>query len=159
MTMRMPSCSTRSSRCRSPLTKVLGEPFGGLLEIDVVGRIGCHDGAGHPALDDQCNGSPSVSNPRLETCAVIHGIARGSGGGAFEKPQELFCEQPACGVLHRGEQDPASIAANVAAVGEATEVPRRSDNRRPAVMEEPRPRRQALGHEDGCHSRGVDEVP
>jgi hypothetical protein len=56
-------------------------------------------------------------------------------------------------------KDPASIAGYLAAVGEATEVPRRSDNRGPPYWKSRVLRRQALGHHDGCHSRGVDEAP
>jgi hypothetical protein len=55
--------------------------------------------------------------------------------------------------------DPASIARYLAAVGEATEVPRRSENRGPPYWKSRVLRRQALGHGGGCHSGGVDEAP
>lgn len=55
-------------------------------------------------------------------------------------------------------KDPASIARYLAAVGEATEVPRRSENRGPPYWKSRVLRRQALGDEDGCHSGG-DEAP
>ena len=54
--------------------------------------------------------------------------------------------------------DPASIARYLAAVGEATEVPRRSPNRGPPYWKSRVLRR--LGHEeDGSHSGGGDEAP
>jgi hypothetical protein len=56
-------------------------------------------------------------------------------------------------------KDPASIARYLAAVGEATEVPRRSPNRGPPYWKSRVLRRQATGDEDGCHSGGVDEAP
>jgi hypothetical protein len=55
--------------------------------------------------------------------------------------------------------DPASIARYLAAVGEAAEVPRRSGSRGPPYWKSRVLRRQALGDEDGGHSRGVDEAP
>ncbi len=55
--------------------------------------------------------------------------------------------------------DPASIARYLAAVGEATEVPRRSPNRGPPYWKSRVLRRQALGdEEDGSHSGGGDEA-
>jgi hypothetical protein len=56
-------------------------------------------------------------------------------------------------------KDPASIARYLAAVGEATEVPRRSENRGPPYWKSRVLRRLAPGDEDGCHSRAVDEAP
>lgn len=56
-------------------------------------------------------------------------------------------------------KDPASIAPYLAAVGEATEVPRRSDNRGPPYWKSRVLRRLATGDEDGYHSRGVDAAP
>jgi hypothetical protein len=55
--------------------------------------------------------------------------------------------------------DPASIARYLAAVSEATEVPRRSRSRGPPYWKSRVLRRQALGDEDGCHSGGADEAP
>jgi hypothetical protein len=55
--------------------------------------------------------------------------------------------------------DPASVARYLAAVGEATEVPRRSPNRGPPYWKSRVLRRQALGDEDGCHSSREDEAP
>jgi len=55
--------------------------------------------------------------------------------------------------------DPASIARYLAAVGEATEVPRRSPSRGPPYRKSRILRRQALGDEDGCHNGGRDEAP
>jgi hypothetical protein len=55
--------------------------------------------------------------------------------------------------------DPASIACYLAAVGEATEVPRRSPSRGPPYWKSRLLRRQALGEGDGCHSGGADEAP
>jgi hypothetical protein len=57
--------------------------------------------------------------------------------------------------------DPASIARYLAAVGEATEVPRRSPSRGPPYWKSRVLRRQACGDEDGSGSdRGVaDEAP
>jgi len=55
--------------------------------------------------------------------------------------------------------DPASIARNLATMGEATEVPRRSPGRGPPYWKSRVLRRQATGDEDGCHSGGVDEAP
>jgi hypothetical protein len=56
-------------------------------------------------------------------------------------------------------KDPASIARYLAAVGEASEVPRRSENRGPPYWKSRVLRRLAPGDEDGCHSRAVDEAP
>jgi hypothetical protein len=56
-------------------------------------------------------------------------------------------------------KDPASIARYLAAVGEATEAPRRSENRGPPYWKSRVLRRLATGEEDGCHSREVDEAP
>jgi hypothetical protein len=55
--------------------------------------------------------------------------------------------------------DPASIARYLAAVGEATEAPRRSPSRGPPYWNSRVLRRQALGEGDGCHSGGRDEAP
>ena len=55
--------------------------------------------------------------------------------------------------------DPASIARYLAAVGEATEVPRRSPSRGPPYWKSRVLRRQALGEGDGCHRGGGDEAP
>jgi uncharacterized protein YbaR (Trm112 family) len=57
------------------------------------------------------------------------------------------------------DTDPASIARYLAAVGEATEVPRRSPSRGPPYGKSRVLRRQALGDENGCHSGGRDEAP
>ena len=46
-------------------------------------------------------------------------------------------------------KDPASIARYLAAVGEATELPRRSAGRGPAVLEEPRPPPAGAGRRGG----------
>jgi hypothetical protein len=56
--------------------------------------------------------------------------------------------------------DPASIARYLAAIGEATEVPRRSPNRGPPYGKSRVLRRQATGDEDECRSdsRGGDEA-
>jgi hypothetical protein len=54
---------------------------------------------------------------------------------------------------------PASIARYLAAVGEATEVPRRSPSRGPPYWKSRVLRRQALGEGDACHSGGGDEAP
>jgi hypothetical protein len=54
---------------------------------------------------------------------------------------------------------PESIARYLAAVGEATEVPRRSENRGPPYWKSRLLRRLALGDEDGCHRGGIDEAP
>jgi hypothetical protein len=54
--------------------------------------------------------------------------------------------------------DLASIARYLAAVGEATEVPRRSPSRGPPYGKSRVLRRQALGDEDGRHSGGADEA-
>jgi len=58
-----------------------------------------------------------------------------------------------------GQAPPASIARYLAAVGEATEVPRRSPSRGPPYWKSRVLRRQAHGDEDGCHSDGTDEAP
>ncbi len=57
-------------------------------------------------------------------------------------------------------QEPASIARYLAAVGEATEVPRRSPSRGPPSWKSQVLRRQVLGDEQGCggHGDGADEV-
>ena len=57
-------------------------------------------------------------------------------------------------------KEPASIARYLAAVGEATEVPRRSPGPWPAVLEEPGAPPAGLGDEDGCgnHRGGEDEA-
>jgi hypothetical protein len=57
------------------------------------------------------------------------------------------------------DKDPSSIARYLAAVGEATEVPRRSENRGPPYWKSRVLRRLATGDEDGGHSRGVDQAP
>jgi hypothetical protein len=56
--------------------------------------------------------------------------------------------------------DPASIARYLAAIGEATELPRRSPNRGPPYWKSRVLRRQATGDEDECRSdsRGGDEA-
>jgi hypothetical protein len=54
---------------------------------------------------------------------------------------------------------PASIARYLAALGEATEVKRRSPSRGPPYWKSRVLRRQALGEGDGCHSGGGDEAP
>jgi hypothetical protein len=55
--------------------------------------------------------------------------------------------------------DPASIARYLVAVGEETEVPRRSPNRGPPYWKSSVLRRQALGEEeDGSHRGRGDEV-
>jgi len=55
--------------------------------------------------------------------------------------------------------DPRSIARYLAAVGEATELPRRSPNRGPPYWKSRVLRRQALADEDGSHSSRQDEAP
>jgi hypothetical protein len=58
-------------------------------------------------------------------------------------------------------QEPASIARYLAAVGETTEVPRRSPSRGPPYWKSQVLRRQVLGDEEGCgksHGPGGDEV-
>jgi hypothetical protein len=57
-------------------------------------------------------------------------------------------------------KEPASIARYLAAVGESTEVPRRSPSRAPPYWKSQVLRRQVLGDEDGCcgHVDGADEV-
>jgi len=55
--------------------------------------------------------------------------------------------------------DPHSVARYLAAVGEPTELPRRSPSRGPPYWKSVVLRRQALGEEDGCHSDGTDEAP
>ena len=57
-------------------------------------------------------------------------------------------------------KEPASIARYLAAVGEATEVPRRSPSRGPTYWKSQVLRRQVLGDEEGCGSNGggADEV-
>jgi hypothetical protein len=57
-------------------------------------------------------------------------------------------------------KEPASIARYLAAVGEATEVPRRSPSRGPPYWKSQVLRRQVLGDEEGCGSNGggADEV-
>jgi hypothetical protein len=47
----------------------------------------------------------------------------------------------------------------LAAVREATEVPRRSPSRGPPYWKSRVLRRQAHGDEDGCHSDETDEAP
>jgi hypothetical protein len=56
--------------------------------------------------------------------------------------------------------DPASIARYLVAIGEASEVPRRSPNRGPPYGKSRVLRRQATGDEDKCRSdsRGGDEA-
>jgi len=56
-------------------------------------------------------------------------------------------------------EGPASIARYLAAVGEATEVPRRSPSRGPPYWKSRVLHRKALGDEDGRHSGGGDEAP
>jgi uncharacterized protein YbaR (Trm112 family) len=55
--------------------------------------------------------------------------------------------------------DPASIARYLAAVGEATEGPRRSPNRGPPYWKSRILRRQTLGDEDECHNVEGNEAP
>jgi len=56
--------------------------------------------------------------------------------------------------------DPASIARYLPAVGEATEVPRRTPSRGPPYWKSQVLRRRATGDEDGCdnHRGGEDEA-
>jgi uncharacterized protein YbaR (Trm112 family) len=56
--------------------------------------------------------------------------------------------------------DPASIARYLAAVGEATQVPRRTPSRGPPYWKSQVLRRRATGDEDGCgnHRGGEDEA-
>ena len=57
-------------------------------------------------------------------------------------------------------EDPANVARFLAAVGEATEVPRRSPGRGPPYWKSRVLRRQVLGEEDdgGGHDSGGDET-
>ena len=55
--------------------------------------------------------------------------------------------------------DPASIARYLAAVGEATEVPRRSPSRGPPYWKSRVLGRQACGDEDGSDRGVADEAP
>ena len=57
-------------------------------------------------------------------------------------------------------KEPASVARYLAAMGEATEVPRRSPGRGPPYWKSRVLRRQALGDEDegGSRGSGADEV-
>ena len=57
-------------------------------------------------------------------------------------------------------KEPASIARTLAALGEATEVPRRSQGRGPPYWKSRILRRQALGDEEECgsHGDGADGV-
>ena len=57
-------------------------------------------------------------------------------------------------------KEPANIARILAAVGEATEVPRRSPGRGPPYWKSRVLRRQVLGEEDECasHGDGADGV-
>ena len=56
--------------------------------------------------------------------------------------------------------DPASIARSLAAVGEATEVTRRTPSRGPPYWKSQVLRRRATGHEDGrgSYCGGEDEA-
>jgi hypothetical protein len=53
----------------------------------------------------------------------------------------------------------AGVARYLAAVGEATELPRRSPGRGRPYWKSRVLRRQALADEDGCHSDGTHEAP
>ncbi len=57
-------------------------------------------------------------------------------------------------------KEPASIARTLAAVGEASEVPRRSPGRGPPYWKSQVLRRQVLEDEQDCgsHGDGADEV-
>jgi hypothetical protein len=55
-------------------------------------------------------------------------------------------------------EDPANVARFLAAVGEATEVPRRSPGRGPPYGKSRVLGRQALGEEDGAQGRWVQET-
>jgi hypothetical protein len=55
-------------------------------------------------------------------------------------------------------EDPANVARFLAAVGEATEVPRRSPGRGPPYGKSRVLRRQALGEEDDGQGRWVQET-
>jgi hypothetical protein len=57
-------------------------------------------------------------------------------------------------------KEPARIARYLAAVGEATEVPRRSPSRGPPYWKSQVLRRKVLGDEEdrGSHGGGADEV-
>jgi len=57
-------------------------------------------------------------------------------------------------------KESASITRYLAAVGEATEVPRRSPSRGPPYWKSQVLRRKALGDEEGwrSHGNGADEV-
>jgi serine/threonine protein kinase len=55
-------------------------------------------------------------------------------------------------------EDPANVARSLAAVGEATEVPRRSPGRGPPYWKSRVLRRQALGEEDDAQGRWVQET-
>jgi hypothetical protein len=57
-------------------------------------------------------------------------------------------------------KEPASIARTLAAMGEASEVPRRSPGRGPPYWKSQVLRRQVLGDEQDCgsHGDGANEV-
>jgi hypothetical protein len=55
-------------------------------------------------------------------------------------------------------QDPANVARFLTAVGEATEVPRRSPGRGPPYWKSRVLRRQTLGEEDDARGRWVQET-
>jgi hypothetical protein len=55
-------------------------------------------------------------------------------------------------------KDPARIARDLATVGEATQVPRRSPGRGPPYWKSRVLRRQVLGEEDEGGAAGADEV-
>lgn len=103
--------------------------------------------------------------------ATIEGPGRTGPAGGYRPWAELLARTFAVDVLTcpscQGRmrllaviKEPASIARYLAAVGEATEVPRRSPGRGPPYWKSRVLRRQALGNEDGCgsHDRGADEV-
>jgi hypothetical protein len=55
-------------------------------------------------------------------------------------------------------EDPANVAPFLAAMGEATQVPRRSPGRGPPYWKSRVLRRQALGEEDDAQGRWVQET-
>jgi hypothetical protein len=56
------------------------------------------------------------------------------------------------------EEDPAKVARFLAAVGEATEVPRRSPPRGPPYWKSRVLRLKALGRDDEAQGRGAQET-
>jgi len=83
----------------------------------------------------------------------------GASGAHVRGGRPHLSQVPGAHEAARDGHRPREHRRYLAAVGEATEVPRRSPSRGPSYWKSRVLRRQALGEGDGCHRGGGDEAP